>query len=67
MTSVEHNGRLVRVQVKSTMVKGRGGYSCMVRSCRGPYIIPARQVLGQGSIALYPQLKGSKYERYKEA
>ncbi len=31
------------------------------------YIIPAEKVKGQGSIALYPKLKNSKYGRYKEA
>jgi hypothetical protein len=31
------------------------------------YIIPAEKVRGQGSIALYPQLKQSKYGPYKEA
>jgi len=31
------------------------------------YIIPAELVVGQGSIALYPKLKGAKYAPYKEA
>jgi hypothetical protein len=31
------------------------------------YIIPGEMVVGQGSIALYPQLKGAKYGPYKEA
>jgi len=31
------------------------------------YIIPAERVVGQGSIALYPRLKRSKYGEYKEA
>ena len=31
------------------------------------YIIPAELVVGQGSIALYPNLKGAKYGPYKEA
>lgn len=31
------------------------------------YIIPAEMVVGQGSIALYPKLKGAKYGPYKEA
>jgi hypothetical protein len=31
------------------------------------YIIPAELVVGQGSIALYPKLKSSKYEMYREA
>jgi hypothetical protein len=72
--------------VKSTMFKDRGGYSCSVRGCRGPYegdpfdfvaaylipedlwyIIPAEKVQGQGSVALYPHLKHSKYGQYKEA
>ena len=35
--AVEHDGHFVRVQVKSTMFKDRGGYSCSVRGCRGPY------------------------------
>ena len=35
--AVEHKGQFVRVQVKSTMFKDRGGYSCSVRGCRGPY------------------------------
>src|SRR2546429_2865397 len=84
--AVEHEGQFVRVQVKSTMFKDRGGYSCTVRGCRGPYegdpfdflaaylipvdmwyIIPAERFSGQGSIALYPQLKKSKYGPYKEA
>jgi PD-(D/E)XK endonuclease len=84
--AVEHEGRFVRVQVKSTMFVDRGGYSCSVRGCRGPYqgdafdflavylipedlwyIIPAKKVKGQGSVALYPKLKKSKYGRYREA
>ena len=84
--AVEHNGHFVRVQVKSTMFRDRGGYSCTVRGCRGPYvgdvfdflaaylipediwyIIPAEMIRGQGSIALYPRLKKSKYGRYREA
>src|SRR5438309_11906201 len=67
------------------MFKDRGGYSCTVRGCRGPwegdpfdflaaylipvdmwYIIPAARFCGQGSIALYPQVKKSKYGPYKE-
>jgi hypothetical protein len=35
--AVEYEGRFVRVQVKSTMFKDRGGYSCTARGCRGPY------------------------------
>jgi len=31
------------------------------------YIIPAKKVEGQGSIALYTRLKSAKYERYREA
>ena len=31
------------------------------------YIIPGEMVVGQGSIALYPRLKRSKYGVYKEA
>src|SRR6059058_2634395 len=31
------------------------------------YIIPAERFSGQGSIALYPQLKKAKYGPYKEA
>jgi len=31
------SGRMVRVQVKSTMFKDRGGYSCSVRGSKGPY------------------------------
>jgi hypothetical protein len=34
---VENEGRFVRVQVKSTMFKDRGGYSCTVRGSAGPY------------------------------
>ena len=34
---VEPGARCARVQVKSTMFKDRGGYSCSVRGCRGPY------------------------------
>jgi len=83
---VENGGRFVRVQVKSTMFKDRGGYSCTVRGSRGPYkgdafdlvaaylipedlwyIIPAEKIRGQGSVAIYPKLKGSKYDCYKEA
>lgn len=83
---VENLGRYVRVQVKSTMFKDRGGYSCTVRGSAGAYqgdpfdylaayvfqenvwyIIPAELVVGQGSIALYPKLKGAKYGPYKEA
>jgi hypothetical protein len=84
--AVEDAGQFMRVQVKSTMFKDRGGYSCSVRGCDGPYegdpfeylaayvfqedlwyIIPAELVVGQGSIALYPRLKGAKYGPYKEA
>ena len=84
--AVERDGRFVRVQVKSTMFKDRGGYSCTVRGCRGPYvgdpfdfvaayliledlwyIIPEEMIRGQGSIAVYPQLKKSKYGVYREA
>ena len=84
--AVEHGGRFVRVQVKSTMFKDRGGYSCTVRGSQGPYegnpfdfvaaylipediwyIIPAERFRGQGSVALYPRLKSSKYDPYKEA
>ena len=75
----------MRVQVKSTMFRDRGGYSCTVRGCRpyqgDPfdflaaylipddmwYIIPAEKCSGQGSIALYPKLKKSKYGAYREA
>ena len=31
------------------------------------YIIPAELVVGQGSIALYPRYRRSKYREYKEA
>jgi hypothetical protein len=31
------------------------------------YIIPAELVVGQGSVALYPRLKRSKYAPYREA
>jgi len=84
--AVEEGGHFVRVQVKSTMFKDRGGYSCTVRGWRGPYvgdvfdfvaayliledlwyIIPAEMIRGQGSVAIYPQLKNSKYAPYKEA
>jgi PD-(D/E)XK endonuclease len=83
---VEHAGKFVRVQVKSTMFKDRGGYSCTVRGSRGAYkgdpfdfvaaylipedlwyIIPAEKIRGQGSVAIYPKLRGSKYDGYKEA
>jgi hypothetical protein len=83
---VEYEADFKRVQVKSTMFKDRGGYSCTVRGSAGPYednafdflaayvipedtwyIIPAEQIRGQGSIALYPQLKKSKYGKYREA
>jgi PD-(D/E)XK nuclease superfamily protein len=83
---VENGGRFVRVQVKSTMFKDRGGYSCSVRGSCGPYkgdafdfvaayvipedlwyIIPAEKIRGQGSVAIYPKLEGSKYDCYKEA
>ncbi len=84
--AVEFEARFVRVQVKSTMFRDRGGYSCSVRGCRGPYvgdpfdfvavyliledmwyIVPAEKIRGQGSIALYPRLKKSKYAAYREA
>ncbi len=84
--AVERDGHFVRVQVKSTMFRDRGGYSCTVRGCRGPYegdpfdfvaaylipenlwyIIPEEMIRGQGSIAVYPRLKKSKYGRYREA
>lgn len=84
--AVEYEGDFKRVQVKSTMFKDRGGYSCTVRGSAGPYeddafdfvaayvipedvwyIIPAKEIRGQGSIALYPHLKKSKYGKYKEA
>ncbi len=35
--AIEYRGRFVRVQVKSTMFLDRGGYSCTVRGCDGPY------------------------------
>lgn len=35
---VEHKARYVRVQVKSTGFKDRGGYSCSVRGSRGAYV-----------------------------
>jgi hypothetical protein len=31
------------------------------------YIIPAEKIRGQGSVAIYPKLEGSKYGCYKEA
>jgi PD-(D/E)XK endonuclease len=84
--AVERDGHFARVQVKSTMFRDRGGYSCTVRGCRGPYvgdpfdfvaaylipedlwyIIPEEVIRGQGSIAVYPRLKKSKYGRYREA
>ena len=84
--AVEYKGHFSRVQVKSTMFRDRGGYSCSVRGCSGPYvgdvfdflavyliledlwyIVPAELVRGQGSIAVYPQLKKSKYGQYREA
>jgi hypothetical protein len=84
--AVEYEGQFWRVQVKSTMFVDRGGYSCTVRGCRGPYegdpfdflaaylipedvwyIIPAEKFRGQGSIALYPRLRKSKYGEFKEA
>jgi hypothetical protein len=34
---IEQGGRFARVQVKSTMFVDRGGYSCTVRGCDGPY------------------------------
>jgi PD-(D/E)XK endonuclease len=36
--AVESEGRFVRVQVKSTGFKDRGGYSCSVRGSRGAYV-----------------------------
>ncbi len=36
--AVEHEGRFVRVQVKSTMFRENDGYSFTVRGCRGPYV-----------------------------
>jgi len=84
--TVEHRGKFLRVQVKSTMFIDRGGYSCTVRGSDGPYqgdpfdylaayifqedmwyIIPAQLVVGQGSIALYPEHERAKYGPYKEA
>jgi hypothetical protein len=84
--AVEYRARFLRVQVKSTIFKDRGGYSCSVRDSKGPYvgdpfdflaayvipedlwyIIPAKKFKMQGSIALYPHLKKSKYDVYKEA
>jgi hypothetical protein len=35
--AVEYEGHFARVQVKSTTFVDRGGYSCSVRGCRGPY------------------------------
>ncbi len=83
---VEAGGKFIRVQVKSTIFKDRGGYSCSVRGSCGAYkggafdfvavyvipedlwyIIPEKRIRGQGSVAIYPKLKGSKYECYKEA
>jgi hypothetical protein len=34
---VEYQGHCVRVQVKSTTFKDRGGYSCSMRGSQGPY------------------------------
>lgn len=34
---VESDGHFLRIQVKSTGFKDRGGYSCSVRRCRGAY------------------------------
>jgi hypothetical protein len=84
--AIESQGQFARVQVKSTMFVDRGGYSCTVRGCDGPYegdpfdylaayifqedlwyIIPGELVVGQGSIALYPKYRRSKYREYKEA
>jgi hypothetical protein len=84
--AVESEKHFVRVQVKSTTFKDRGGYSCTVRGCRGPYIgdvfdfvavylipedlwyiIPAEMIRGQGSVAVYPKLRNSKYAPYREA
>ncbi len=84
--AVEYEARFLRVQVKSTIFKDRGGYSCSVRGSKGPYvgnafdflaayvipenlwyIIPAAKFKMQGSVALYPNLKNSKYGPYKEA
>jgi len=31
------------------------------------YIIPAKEIEGQGSVAVYPHLKRSKYGKYREA
>lgn len=36
--AVENEGRFLRVQVKSTGFKDRGGYSCSVRGSRGAYV-----------------------------
>ena len=36
--AIEYAGRFTRVQVKSTMFKDRGGYSCTVRGSNGPYV-----------------------------
>lgn len=82
----EYKARCWRVQVKSTMFVDRGGYSCSVRGCSGPYegdefdylavylipmdmwyVIPEGMVRGRGSVAIYPQLKKSKYKAYEEA
>ena len=79
-------GEFLRVQVKSTIFRAEGGYSCTTRGSRGPYelgafdylaayvipedvwyFIPAELVVGQGSIALYPGRKGSKYGPFEEA
>ncbi len=83
---LESGKHFVRVQVKSTIFKDGGGYSCTVRGCRGPYIgdvfdfvaayliledlwyiIPAEMIRGQGSVALYPKMRKSKYAPYREA
>lgn len=83
---VEHQGRLSRVQVKSTTHRNHGSYTCRLKRCKSLYasdsfdflalfvvpediwfIIPEPVMRGRCGIALYPQYKKSKYERYREA
>ena len=83
---VEHEGRLARVQVKSTMYRNGRGYACTMRGWRGPYglnafdyvavyliledlwyIVPAKNIRGQWTVTLNPNLKNARYEPYREA
>ena len=84
--AIEHQGKFLRVQVKSTKCRRKDRYSCNVLTSRKPYktsqidfvaayvipsdiwyIVPVRAFRGLQYISLSPDMKVSKYGRYREA